>query len=584
MSTITNTNRIISSSIEDTRKITEPPYYHRKYSNDIPKDATANKGSWVHTAQRVGMTALPFLSLYKPLNFPISLGMGALRTYTCGSQLFACIKSGNTSEIPYQLLQTAIAVIALAGTIFAHPVGMFISTGYDLIMDVARLINHLQKGEYQQAMECCFSIISNALYLSLFLHGGVELAIASLAVQILLGLYHSRAEFLKGNYIEAVGHVGMALVRGNQLAAQAQMLQMKWKIESAIAESKKAELQRVVTSKGSSLESKEKIHEKLLNQTNPEYSKELAEVLNKYGNNSDLVHALLLASYKGDLESVKVLVKNGADVNAFSDGKQGAPYFLECPLVAAISHPNIVKFLIESGVNVNVKLTCSSTPLHCASHGLHFESVRLLVKHGADVNAKDSFNRTPLFDGVRDKKIALFLLDHGADLYATDGQGLQPLHSAYKYGNINLLKALVKRGVSLSEFDPSGWGILHYTVCNPYITQQERLKLLKWIIDEQKINVDACAGWWRPAFPPHRDGIDGAYTPLMLALANQDNFKVAEFLLSRGADINFTLDYYTNNYPLTSGTILDWARIFKIHGNYYEIINWLIQHGAKSKS
>jgi len=65
------------------------------------------------------------------------------------------------------------------------------------------------------------------LYLSLFLHGGLELAIASLAAQILLGLYNSRAEFMKGNYIEAVGHIGMALVRGNQLAGQAKMLQTK---------------------------------------------------------------------------------------------------------------------------------------------------------------------------------------------------------------------------------------------------------------------------------------------------------------------------------------------------------------------
>ncbi len=227
-------NRIIPPSLEDAHKISEPPYYHREYTNDVPKDKNADKGSWVNIAQRVGMTALPFLSLYKPLSFPISLAMGGLRTYSCASQLFAMIQSGNTEQIPYHVLQTTIAVIALAGTIFAHPVGMLITTGHDLITDVIRLTDHLRKGEYQQAMECCFSIINNALYLSLFLHGSLELAIASLAIQILLGLYSSRAEFLKGNYIEAIGQLGMSLVRGNQLVGQVKMLQMKWQLQNVI--------------------------------------------------------------------------------------------------------------------------------------------------------------------------------------------------------------------------------------------------------------------------------------------------------------------------------------------------------------
>ena len=571
-------NRIISLSPEGACKITKPPYYHREYTNDIPKAKNADKGSWVNIAQRVGMTALPFLSLYKPFSFPISLAMGGLRTYTCASQLFAVIQSGNKEQIPYELLQTTIAVISLAGTIFAHPAGMLISTGHDLIKDVVRLIDHLQKGEHQQAMESCFSIINNALYLSLFLHGGLELAIASLAVQILLGLYNSRAEFMKGNYIEAVGHLGMSLVRGNQLAGQAQMLQFKWKLESAIAGSKKAESQKAVTNKEILLESKEKKNEKLSSQIKPKYNKELKEVLDKYGNTSDLVHALLLAADGGDLKSVKILVKNGVDVNAISNGSR-------CPLVAALSYPKIVKFLIASGANVNIKLSLGLTPLHyAAANSSRFESLRLLIKHGADVNAKDNANETPLYIGFRDEKTALFLLDHGADLYADNEKGWKPIHYAYRYGSINLLKELVKRGVSLKEFDPNGWGVLHYVVGNVNIPIQNRLELLKWLIDEQRINVDACAGWWRTHIP-FAEGIDGAYTPFMLSLGTQDTLEIAEFLLSRGADINFTV-YYHNSYdhPLISGTILDWAIIYKVYqGNHTKLINWLIKHGAKKK-
>lgn len=217
----------------------EPVYYHREYANDV-SNKTA-ECSWLEGGKRVALVALPFFSLYKPLSFPISLGMGALRTWTCATQLYECIQSGNTESIPYALLQTFIAVVALAGTIFAHPLGMLITTGHDIIVEVAHLIEHLNNGEYQKAMESCLSIMNNALYFAMFLDGGLELAIASLAMQILLGLYHSISEFKNGNNLEGVGHLLMAMVRSNQLAGQVKMLKFKWKMDFIKKELQKLE-------------------------------------------------------------------------------------------------------------------------------------------------------------------------------------------------------------------------------------------------------------------------------------------------------------------------------------------------------
>jgi hypothetical protein len=217
------------SSTAITSRASQPVYYHREYKNDIPnvKSEESQEHSLADQCKRVAFVALPFISLYKPLSFPISLAMGGLRTVTCVQQLIESIKSGNSKEIPYAMLQTAIAVIALAGTIFAHPLGMLISTGHDLIIEVAHLIEHLKKGEYQKAIEDCLGIINNALYLALFLHGGLEIGIASLVMQILIGLYHSQAEFRKGHYIEGVGHLLMSMTRGNQLAGQVKILQFR---------------------------------------------------------------------------------------------------------------------------------------------------------------------------------------------------------------------------------------------------------------------------------------------------------------------------------------------------------------------
>jgi hypothetical protein len=211
------------------RTISEPIYYHREYENDVADKA--NEPSWMQQSQRVATMALPFISLYKPLSLPISLGMSALRVFSNANQLLASIQQGNSRDIPCQLLQTTIAVVALAGTIFAHPEGMLITTGHDIIIETISLVGYLQRGEHKKALESCANIINNTLYLALFTHGGLELTIASLATQIMLGLYHSHGEVQKGNYLEASGHLLMAMVRGTQIAGQVQVLQIKQKLE-----------------------------------------------------------------------------------------------------------------------------------------------------------------------------------------------------------------------------------------------------------------------------------------------------------------------------------------------------------------
>lgn len=219
------------------KKISEPNYYHREYKNDIGE---GSKGpSWGQQCQRVATVALPFFSLYKPLSLPISLGMGALRSWSSINQLVDTIQQGNSKDIPYQLLQASIAVVAFGGTIFAHPAGMLITTGHDLIIETVSLLEHLQNGEHQKALESCGSIINNALYLTLFSRGGLELAIASFAMQVILGIYHSHSEFQKGNYLEASGHLVMALIRSNQMAGQVQILQTKWKFDGLLKKTQK---------------------------------------------------------------------------------------------------------------------------------------------------------------------------------------------------------------------------------------------------------------------------------------------------------------------------------------------------------
>ncbi len=75
----------------------EPIYYHREYANDFP--AETDNDSWLDLSKRAGIVALPFVSLYQPLSFPLSLTMGGLRTISFASDLISSIEKGSTAEI-----------------------------------------------------------------------------------------------------------------------------------------------------------------------------------------------------------------------------------------------------------------------------------------------------------------------------------------------------------------------------------------------------------------------------------------------------------------------------------------------------
>jgi len=206
-----------------------PLYYHREYSNDINLRKESS-----NIYKRVTFVALPFLSLYKPLNFPISVGMGTTRVYTSANQLVSAIQSGNCKKISFDVLQTAIAVIALASTIFDHPIGMIVTTSQDIIFELSDLVQFLQKGDLEASLVSLTKIINNAFYLALICHGGLELSIASFAMQAITLVISSRDEFKKGHLLEGCGYLLMAAVRVNQGYSQFKLLQRQWEIEDAI--------------------------------------------------------------------------------------------------------------------------------------------------------------------------------------------------------------------------------------------------------------------------------------------------------------------------------------------------------------
>ncbi|KAL5349551.1 hypothetical protein ACLOAV_005846 [Pseudogymnoascus australis] len=122
---------------------------------------------------------------------------------------------------------------------------------------------------------------------------------------------------------------------------------------------------------------------------------------------------LFAASWKGNIDVVKVLLEHGADVTVANDNRV-------TPLnTASISgHVDVVKVLLEHKADVTVANDSGWTPLNSASSNGHVDVVKVLLEHSADVTVANNNEWTPLntasLSGHVD--VVKVLLEHGADV------------------------------------------------------------------------------------------------------------------------------------------------------------------------
>lgn len=183
-----------------------PAYIYRNTDHDVAPTPHPSK----KLALRVGMAALPFFTLYKPFTYPLSLAMGSVRLLTSSRELW-------TQQSTSRYIQVAASTAGLAGTLFAHPLGMLIATLHDVSLDFNRLIGALGQGSYRKAMTELLQTINDFLYLGLFLGGGAHLIAASLSVQFIVGINRSYLHYKKeGENLECISQLLMAFIRGHQ--------------------------------------------------------------------------------------------------------------------------------------------------------------------------------------------------------------------------------------------------------------------------------------------------------------------------------------------------------------------------------
>lgn len=424
--------------------------------------------------QRVANVALPFLAMYKPFGLAMGVGSGAMKVFANVSNLTTAIKTGDTKGITFQAIQTAIAVASLASTLIAHPLGMLITTVNDVALDTFHMVKFIQAGEYQKATEKGFSILSNAVYLSVMLGGGLELSIASVALQILNGIYQSRTEFMKGNYIEALGHVAMVGIKSHQMAGQIQILHSKWKFEGLLkelAEKQKAQEAKTKQNKKmlacvqnkqltAQIVEQKKAHEALITSAKSTNNEELIEILIKYGNNPKGIPAIQYAVLEKDYKAVNLLLEHGASVHTRD------AYGHTCLFYAVLADDLILmsKF-ISLGNNPNERFSDFGP----YQYWTMLEAAIMEHKNQA----------------------AKFLIDFGVD---TDFDYRNIFNLSCRIGNLEILKYAFDKGLRPPEYC-SNISVESYSLWNVFLAYegniQEKFDCLKFLDDHQLINL-AC--------------------------------------------------------------------------------------------
>ena len=152
---------------------------------------------------------------------------------------------------------------------------------------------------------------------------------------------------------------------------------------------------------------------------------------------------LHIAAARGDINAVKALLEQRADVNK-RDKNSSTPLHE----AASKGHANIVRLLIEKGADVNAKSKVGHSPLHLAAFAGSLESVRLLVEKGADINATLFTGATPLHNATYNEHVEIvrLLIEKGADINATLSDGTTPLTSAVIFGRASVVSLLLEKG------------------------------------------------------------------------------------------------------------------------------------------
>ncbi|ROT76986.1 protein fem-1 homolog B [Penaeus vannamei] len=204
---------------------------------------------------------------------------------------------------------------------------------------------------------------------------------------------------------------------------------------------------------------------------------------------------LLISARNGHEKAVRTLLKFTPDLEQEGTVKFDG-YVIEgaSPLwcAAGAGHLGVVKMLVRNGADVNHPTKTNSTPLRAACFDGRLDIVKYLTDHYANIHITNKYNNTCLmiaaYKGHVD--VVQFLLELGANPDEKAHCGATALHFAAECGHVKIVKELLAHGAKITKnehgmtpliaaAERTRADVVEYLISRPDVTREEKVDALE---------------------------------------------------------------------------------------------------------
>ena len=237
----------------------------------------------------------------------------------------------------------------------------------------------------------------------------------------------------------------------------------------------------------------------------------------------------------------------------------------DSPLTKAVTAGDLqtVRALIKAGADVNAPSGDGSTPLLWAAHNSNDDIARALIAAKASVDVANDYGITPLLEASKTGDAAMMelLLQAGANPSLAHPEGQTPLLAAARSGNAAAVRLLLARGVDVNAAET-----YQQTTALMWAAAENHLDVVELLI-EAGADVNRQAHVTAVKDRKNADHPTGGFTPLMWA-ARAGNEMMVRRLVARGANVN-----------LKNGDGAS-AAMIAIYNDYFDVAATLVELGS----